>query len=265
MSEENPFLTTLPEDLRTEPSLATIKDTAALAKGYVSAQKLIGAKRLVAPSENWQDQQWNEFYDQVGRPKTSDEYKVPEFKFEEGVQLDQAKVKASLVHLHKLGLTQKQAAGVLEHYFGDVNEAVKAGKSMKSTASAQAEQALKQEWGDKFGVNVDVARSVIKKFGGEDAEEVAKFLDDSGLGNNVKLVRLFHKIGSEFQEDRRRSGGGGDLPLGDAARASSEIDQLKIDGEFQKALGEANHPGHRAAVDRWISLHQAVAPGKEVS
>jgi hypothetical protein len=263
MSEENPLLAQLPEDLRAEPSLATIKDVGTLAKGYVNAQRLIGAKRLVAPQDSWGESQWNEFYDGIGRPKTPTDYKLPDVKLEEGVALDDTRKAATLAHLHKLGLTQRQATGVLEHYLNSVNEDVKSTRTKVSAASTSAEAALKQEWGDKFDTNLDIARSVIKKFGGEQATEMSAWLEASGLGNNVNLVRLFHKIGSEFQEDQRREGGQDTLPLGDQARAVQEIEQLKMDKDFQSALGDARNPGHKPALDRWLALYKVAFPGKE--
>ena len=263
MPDDNPLLATLPDDIRSEPSLATIKDVATLAKSYVHAQKLIGSKRLVAPQDNWGESQWNEFYDAVGRPKVSTEYELPTIAdLDPDVKIDDAQKTVTLGELHKLGLTKKQATGVLGLYLKSIDGQVKGAKTQMRTESDAGTAALRQEWGDKFDTNVDIARSVIKKFGNERVAEISQWLDASGMGNNANLARLLHTIGLNFQEDRRRGGGAGDLPMGDAARATSEIDQLKLDTEFQKALGDARHVGHRAAVDRWTNLHAAAYPGK---
>lgn len=258
----NTFITTLPEEFRKEPSLQSFKDVASLAKSYVEAQKLIGAKRIALPGEKASDVEWEAFYNQIGRPDTFDKYEVPDVKMEEGLAPDAKKLEAVKQHFHKLGLTTKQARGVMEYYMNSVNEGAKGSKAA-SEAQAQAQiQALRQEWGDKFDVNVDIARSVIKKFGGENHEEVLKFLDSSGLGNNAQLVKLMHSIGASVMEDSARRGGGGSgLPLNDASRAAQEIEVLKTDADFQKALGDARHVGHRAAVDRWTNLHKAAYQG----
>jgi len=259
---ENAFVTQLPEDIRSEPSLQAIQDVGSLAKSYVNAQKLIGAKRLVAPSEGWGESQWNEFYDSIGRPKTPDDYKLPEVKFEEGLAIDDSRKKEALSQLHKMGLTQRQAAGVLEYYFNSMNNDYKTVKSKQSEVMASGTAALKQEWGDKFDANLDIARSTIKKFGGD---EISTWLDKTGLGNDPTAIKLFHKVGLEFMEDARREGGAGGsgLPLGDQARATQEIEQLKLDLAFQRSLGDSRDPGHRAAIDRWMSLFKIAFPGTE--
>lgn len=263
MPDDNPLLATLPEDIRAEPSLATIKDVPTLAKSYVHAQKLIGAKRLVAPQENWNGQQWDEFFDAVGRPKAATEYEVPTIPdLDPDVKIDDAQRTATLGELHKLGLTKKQAAGVLSLYLKSIDGQVKGAKTKMRTEADAGTNALKQEWGDKFDANVDVARSVIKKFAGDKADELVKWLDASGMGNNVHLARLLFSVGKAVQEDHRRGGGTGDLPMGDQARATQEIEQLRLDKNFQEALGSANHQGHRAAVERWVNLHAAAYPGK---
>ena len=42
-TQEPSFVSSLPEDLQNEPSLQNIQDVNQLAKGYVSAQRMVGA------------------------------------------------------------------------------------------------------------------------------------------------------------------------------------------------------------------------------
>lgn len=253
------FLATLPEDIRSEPSLKSIQDASALAKSYVHAQKLIGTKRLPVPEPTWDEAKWNEFYDQTGRPKTPDDYKVPGVKLEEGLSLDEAKIKNVKAQFHKLGLSGKQAEGVLEYYLGTLNEGVKGSRaaSMQSNEAATAE--LKAEWGDKYEPNLDLAKATIKKFGDQ---KLLDYLESSGIGNNGQLIRMLSKIGALTLEDSAR-GGGSDFMVKDSTRASSEIDNLKTDKDFMAAFTTQNHPGHKAAVEKWGKLHSIAYPGKQ--
>ena len=68
------FLESLPEYLRSEPSLRTFTDPASLAKSYVNAQRMIGADKIPKPGKSWTDDQYNEFYNSVGRPDSADAY-----------------------------------------------------------------------------------------------------------------------------------------------------------------------------------------------
>src|SRR5688572_11698033 len=212
----NGFLAQLPEDIRGEPSLATIKDVPTLAKGYVNAQKLIGAKRIALPGDNPTDQQLNEFFTAIGRPETHDKYDVPQFKFsDESLKLDEKAIDLTKQTFHKLGLTKKQAAGVLEHYMRYADEGWKSQRANTDANNSQAVGKLKEEWGDKFDTNLDIAKSVIRKFGDEGGELV-KFLDESGLGNHLPLVKMLHKLGSVIMEDKSLNfGPGNELPIGD--------------------------------------------------
>jgi len=259
MENNEQFLATLPEDIRAEPSLKTIADVPTLAKSYVNAQKLIGTKRLPTPEASWGESQWNEFYDAAGRPKTPDLYPVPDVKLEDGLSLDKDRLTKFQQQAHKLGLNASQGRGVLEYYMNVMNETMQAQKSSTAQSAAAAEVELKQEWGDKFDANVDLAKGVIRKFGDE---KIMSYIE-GGMGNNTQLVRLLSKIGSLMIEDKAK-GGGAEFGIKDSTRAITEIDTLKADTDFMAALMKHEHPGHRGAVDRWTRLHAVAYPGKQV-
>lgn len=256
--EEPPFVSTLPEDIRSDPSLATFKNVGDLAKSYVSAQKMIGMKRVAAPADNWNENQWNEFYGAIGRPEAPDKYALPDIKLEEGLSFDDKKMAAIRTELHKAGFTGKQFQAAMSLYMNNMNETVRGAKSAQETANASAVQTLKGEWGEKYDTNVDIARSVLKNYGGE---EMMQYVEGQ-MGNNVPLIKFLAKIGEQFMEAKDK-GGKGTLPVKDETRAKVEIESLKLDKDFQDAFTNARHPGHKAAVDRWIQLHSVAHPGKE--
>jgi hypothetical protein len=251
----------LPADLAGNPSIQNFKTVPDLVKSFISAQAMIGQKRLPAPEPNWTEQQYNDFYKQIGRPDAPEAYDYKDIKTPEGLQIDKDRMKAASETFHKLGLTPKQARGLMEYYGGILHRDVTAATEKQTNARAASEQTLKSEWGDKYDASVGIAKSVIQKFGGED---VMKYLDESGLGNNPELVKMMHKIGRSLLEDTTRGGtAGGDLHLSDGTRAASEIENLKLDATFLAALTDAQNPGHRAAVDRWTNLHKVAHPGTQ--
>lgn len=252
-----------PEDLRAEPSLAAIKTVQDLAKGYVSAQKLIGAKRTAIPGDNATDAQWGEFFNAVGRPDSPDKYEVPDVKVDDSLKPNADRLKLVQKKMHDLGFTPKQARGIMEYYMTSMNEQFLASKAATETQSSAATAGLKQEWGEKFDTNVDIAKGVIRKFAGADGDAFLTYLDQSGMGSNVQLIKFLHKVGSAVLEDKDRgNSGANNLPLNDQSRATIEIESMKGDEEFQKALQDARHPAHKSAVDRWIKTHSAAHPGK---
>lgn len=251
---------TLPADLKTE-TVTKFKSPEELARGYVNAQSLIGQKRLALPNDKWGQPEWDGFWKELGRPDSPDGYKLPaDIKMPEGIKLDDAKLAKANAALHKAGLTPKQHEHVMRYYAETLGEQFTAEEASRKQAYETGINTLKQEWGDKFDANVDVAKSVLKKFG---APELIERLNTSGFGNDPVLVKMLNQIGSLLLEDNARGGDGHGLQVMDATRALREINSLKTDPEFMKAYNTADHPGHKAAIERWMELHQKAHPGKQ--
>lgn len=248
----------LPAELQTEPMLKTVPDVATLAKNYINAERMIGQKRLVVPGEKAQQVEWDAVWNTLGRPETHDKYPDSTVKPAEGLVLDANGLKTAKETFHKLGLSTKQAQGILDFYMQGVNTVHSAVQSQAKTSTAQATETLRQEWGDKFDVNMEVARAVIKQHG---SEQLFNELD-AGLGNHVGLIKLLHKFGASMIEGSNRQGQGS-LQVGQGAQAVAEIEQMKLDQDFQKALHDARHTGHKAAVDRWMDSHRRAYPGQQ--
>ena len=259
----NDFIKGLPADLQTEKSLHNYTNVNDLAKGFVHAQKLIGAKRVEAPQPTWGDGEWNQFFEVAGRPKTADEYKVPEYKFESQPDLkpDATRLKAILPELHKAGLTQKQVDAVLTTYFKTTDQDLKTVKQSQSERKAAAEAELKAEWGDKFDTQVDLAKSVVQKFGDE---KFMHYIAEEG-GNDPRLIKMLSNLGAAMMEDKSRGGNAANgLQVTDATRAVAEINRLKLDKEFMTSMTRRDHPAHKAAVQQWMNLHKIASPGTQV-
>ena len=105
----------LPEDLRTDPSLTDIKDVGNLAKSYINGQKLIGKNRIALPDEKATDEEMSAFYSQVGRPEKSDGYQFgdrPELP--EGMEYDEGFETQFKDMAYQSGLSAKQAKAIQE-------------------------------------------------------------------------------------------------------------------------------------------------------
>lgn len=252
------FLSTLPAEYQTDPAFKNIDSAATLAKGFKHAQSLIGAKRIAAPDGNWTEQQYGEMYDALGRPKTADEYTIPKFDLPEGLKLDDARMKVTRAALHKAGLSQRQADAVLGHYFETVSTDFKNSQALRDQATAAATAELKTGWGDKFDTNLNLAKAVAQKFGGQD---VLTYLNESGLGNDPKIIKLLHGIGTAMMDDRDNRGGD-PLVLTDQSKALKDIQDLNSNSDFMKALNDRSHPGHKAAVERRMNLFKIAYPGQ---
>ncbi len=255
------FISTLPAELQAEPSLQNFKDVGTLAKSYVSAQKMIGQNRVAIPQETWGESEWNGLFDQIGRPKTADDYKVPGFEFKSGAKLDDAKMKAAKAALHGAGLNQRQFDSVMKYYFQSVDGDITSATAAQAAARAASENQLRSTWGDSFESNVALAKSVVNKFG--DADFI-KEMESSGLGNNPKLIQVLHNIGKAMLEDHSRGGTAADqMHITDQSRAQQEIGKLKQDDVFMKKYLNRNEVGHKEAVEHMRKLFEVGFPGKQ--
>jgi hypothetical protein len=240
----------LPEDLRGASVLANVPDVQTLVKNYVNAESLIGKKRVPIPDKNWGDKEYEEFHTAIGRPATPDKYAEPDLKFEEGFAVDKERLEKYKMQFHKLGLTERQAKGLMEAYLSDENDRFKSTKTGAFDERSKAEEAMKKEFGDKYQQKVDMAIAAVKKFD-TDTGEFSKFLNETKLGNHPALVKVFSKIAEKFGEDSTGNPGGG-MPIPDKTRAKNEIDTLKTDKDFMAQFMSGSKP----AVARWNELHR---------
>ena len=68
----------------------------------------------------------------------------------------------------------------------------------KGLTYQQAEALLKAEWGDKYDENIAIAQNTARNLGGETFQ---KYLDDTGLGNELDVIRGFYDIGKKNQSN----------------------------------------------------------------
>lgn len=247
----------LPEDLRANPLLATLKGPEDLAKGYINAQGLIGAKRIALPGEKATDAERAEFYKAIGRPEAPDKYSEAEIKPDPRLNIDAKSLGEAKGKMFELGLTDAQQKGIMEFYFDGLNKTSGAILQTAEAAQAKATESLKAEWGDKYDANIDVAKAVVAKFADQSA--IAEL--QAGLGNNTGLIKMFHKLGVGLLEDRA-PGSTMKIEVGGPAAAQARIAELKLDKEFQTALNDNTHTGHKAAVELWTNVHRQASPGQ---
>lgn len=230
----------LPEDLRGEKSLAEIKGAdwteagPLLAKGYVHAQKAVGAG-LRMPKDDAKPEEWAEFYGKLGRPESPEKYEVksPEMPKEMGLgEWDSETVKGFLKEAHAAGLSTKQAQRLMDWYGGYLITAADRQTQQAAEQKKATETTLRKEWGAAYGRNINLARQAVRDlFEGE--AELAAAVEDAG--NNPALVKGLVAIGERMMEHGEL---GGTVPPGETA---DEI-QKKIDELDARLLKHTGNP-----------------------
>lgn len=252
----------VPAELHTEPSLAEIKDLAALATSYVHTKKLVGASIRI-PGKDAGDAAHKEFreklkssvpdlielpsdptkfaevegsiFERLGKPKDAKEYpalKDSKIEIPDGVKIDEDQLRALG---HKLGMTKKQylafASNVLEE------------RTKEATLSSEARKALKTELGEAFDDRLLAAAHAAQAAGlPED------FVTRLRTGNVppeqargwIAVAKMTGQKGSEFKDGE---GGEGKMSKAEALDAIAELRK-------NPALNERNHPEHKRLVKR---------------
>jgi hypothetical protein len=242
-----------PDDLKSFVAAKGARSPADLAGAFAKADTDAAAMIPLPKDGLWDDSARGK----LGIPAKAEEYKLTRPKLPDGMPYDEALEQAALPIAHKLGLTPHQLQGLVD-FIADHRVAETAAVMQDMTARmAEAEQALRKEWGAGYERQLSLAARTAKRFGGD---ELIAALNESGFGNNPHLVRAFAKIAGMIAEDTIKSDGTPTAPAGDAALA--EI--ARIQGEALKDPKHpwinADHPEHAAVLERMRALFTAAHP-----
>lgn len=194
---------TLPEELRSEKCLDTVTDFPNAIKQLVSHKKMIGANRVVVPTDKSTAEEREAFYGAIGRPKTAADYKVevPEDLKE---LYPAERLKAFFEMAHAEGFTQKQAEAMLKHDMGTTLKLLEDQEKAEQTETAEAkrktEEVLDKEFGAAKAERIHVANRLVSEIFGNDKDGELAFLEK--FGNDVDFIRFASKAGAKLIEHK---------------------------------------------------------------
>lgn len=174
-------------------SMQHIPDLNTLAKNYIHAQKMMGKDKVVIPDHNASDEDREAFFDKLGRPKHGD-YKV---SFEEA-GYDEDFQKGFIEQAHKSGMMPEQAQGLLDYFHNQVTTASTQHEEASAAAVAKGMEDLKTEWGVGFDKNLGIAKTAVDTL---TDDSFKAYLNESGLGNDPRMIKMFTAIGNQLNED----------------------------------------------------------------
>lgn len=236
---DNDWKSSLPDDIRNDPSMAVIKDVTGLAKTYVHSQKMLGGDKIVVPNKYATEQDWRNIFTKLGLPESVDKYEV---KAREGVDTQDGFFVGFKTLAHQAGVLPGQAQKLYDWF---ETETQKLTEQQEAAAQAEAQKqvgALKSEWGQAFDMKVKAAKAVLQKFGDETFH---KYLEETGLTNNVQLTKFLSKVGESLAEDTFKGEGQTD-GVYTPDEAKKEIN--KVMGDKKHPYFDGQHPSHADAV-----------------
>lgn len=250
-SASESFLDMIPEELRGEPSLQTIRDVASLAKGYVHAQKLVGGEKIVLPGSNATDADWSAVYAKLGRPEAPDGYELKKPDLPEGFPYQEEMEKGYKETAHKLGLNAKQAAGLHEWFMQQSLGQHSQMTEQQQAAIVAGQEAIKKEWGAALPQALQSGKRLIEQFGGKEMQALV----DAGLGDHPAFMNFVFKMAKQFGEDRIGDRG---ATMVTPADALSKINLIR--GDKNHPYNQWDHPAHNQAVKELQDLYKLAYP-----
>ena len=222
-------------------------------RSYHNLQKVFGADKaqntVMLPGENADEPTVNAFYNKLGRPETPDKYTAQKFD-----GMDDAMSKGFVEQAHKLGITEKQLAGLHkwnEQAGAQISEKIKTDGQIEY---AQQESKLKTEWGAAYDQNLQVAKEAAAKLGWTQ-EQIVAMQASLGYDGVMKLAHTMGKAVGESTFVNNDAGRGANRDnIMSPDQAKSELKKLQSDKEFQDAWLNKNHPKHEEMVKKKSQL-----------
>lgn len=193
------FVETLPEDIRGYKAFQETENLQSLANQLVNAQSALGKKRLEAPSEDWTDDNWNEFYSNM-RPE-NDEYTVADMD-ELGLPQEYQDMNPDITDdsLQKIvdmagqmGLSQRQFDVMYQTTVQNVLEQERLQKESVGDILKEYKATLSADWQADFDVNIKQSKEAFAALA-QDIPELTELVQDPTLANHPGMLKLFHKI-----------------------------------------------------------------------
>ncbi len=188
------FYESLPDELKGNDTIKNTKDLTSLANQLVNAQSALGTKRLQAPQEDWGDEEWNGFFDQL-RPE-DDEYSIPELGSEDGeaYQMPDEQAQELVDFAAEMGLSQKQFDILYNRYVNLTVDGETQTNEQYQTKVSDLRQAVQLEWGDQYNTNLALANQAYEAMSTEIPEIKELVESDPIVANHPAVLKLFHRL-----------------------------------------------------------------------
>jgi len=177
------FQDTLPEDLKGSDHLKEVESGDQLARYYVDLKS-----------------------NELRPPDTADGY---EFDIPDGFNVDETAYGEFKSLAFEQGINQKQFSALMTMETQRDASAKEQIKNNIENYNAEAQKALKAEWGDGYQAKLDSANRILSHEKFADGE-FKQFLKDTRFGDNPQVIKFFSKLSDLISEDVFTKPGTGD-------------------------------------------------------
>lgn len=208
-----------------------------LGRSYLSLEKLLGREKVPVPTDDNDDEGWNRWYAAMGRPEAPDKYEFQRPDLPQDLPYDEEMEKDFRAWAHKNGLNKRQANNFYDGFVKRQVERHAAYHDHQKQSRAKVEMDLRREHGAQYEGKVALARTAIQQFADPDYRA---FLDESGLGNDPRMIRAWIRVGEKMTGETRLKG----APQAEAQPADLDRAIADFRDKFKDALWNKDHPNH---------------------
>lgn len=221
-------------------------------KSYTELEGLLGGEKLPLPKTPDDKAGWDRVYTALGRPDSPEGYNLP---VPEGV--DPAMSKEYAGKAHELGLTTKQANELLKWHEEKGGSVAKAQETEIAARIDQEIAAVKDNWGNNFNTNAEMARRGSEALGLDGAALDA--MEQNPAIGHKKLMDMLLKVGQATGEGKFHNPGGGSFNPVTKEAAQARLEEIKNNPNERS---EALKPGSaiNKEVDRLDKIIAGVRP-----
>jgi hypothetical protein len=169
------------------------------------------------------------------RPKTADEYKVPESDTFKNLQLDPEATAAFRKEAHDMGLSQKQYEGVMSKWATLAPELVNAGRQETAATTIAT---LKTTFGADYEPQMKAAFRASEQMAAKMGVTPQEL--DAAIGNNAMAIRMLVALSGEMGEDKTPAAANG----GTGAPLAKGFDGYMAQGDNMAAYTDPHHLRH---------------------
>jgi len=193
------FVETLPEDIRGYKAFQETENLQSLANQLVNAQSALGKKRLEAPSDDWTDDNWNEFYSNM-RPENDEhtvaeisELSLPEELQGQNIDLPDDGIQQMVDLAGQMGLTQRQFDIMYQTTVQNLMQNNQQSSQGVDEALKEYRASLSADWQADFDVNLKQSKEAFSALA-QDIPELNELVQDPTIANHPGMLKLFHKV-----------------------------------------------------------------------
>tara|TARA_R100000700_G_C3179475_1_gene156099 strand:+ start:4398 stop:5219 length:822 start_codon:yes stop_codon:yes gene_type:complete len=251
-SEPQSLQDMLPAELKDINALKDFKTAADLAKSYVNTKEKIGSM-VTIPGDDADGETRAKFYNRIGRPETIDGYDFAPKAVEglEGVTaVNDANVKAFKEKAHELGLTKKQANGMMDHVQSGFSQQLQEQARQLAESADKASKELRTEWGVNYDKNMGNVDTALSQFFSKEDGALLKQASAQYPG----LMKSLSQIGSQISETPTSREG--TMSNSAPTREDAKAEIQKIQGDKEHPYWNKQHPNHKQAAEVMNQLYK---------